>query len=155
MDHKQEVQCLSCVLVLNYGINTKGWKEQERKWFARSCGSNPLAIDGRHAAWGPVPPKRHCVWMTRLFPPDQRCLGKSLLFLISSLFPFQEDRVNIAQSLSRVWLCDPQDCSPPGSSSVYGIAQARVLEWLAISSSRGSSRPRDWTQGSGISCIGR
>ena len=36
------------------------------------------------------------------------------------------------------------DCSPPGSS-VHGIFQARILEWVAISFSRGSSRPRDWT----------
>ena len=35
-------------------------------------------------------------------------------------------------------LCDPMDCSPPGSS-VHGILQARILEWVAISSSRGSS----------------
>ena len=42
-------------------------------------------------------------------------------------------------------LCDPMDCSPPGSS-VYGIFQARVLEWVAISFSRGSSQPRDRTQ---------
>ena len=34
--------------------------------------------------------------------------------------------------------CDPMDCSPPGSS-VHGISQARILEWAAISSSRGSS----------------
>ena len=39
-------------------------------------------------------------------------------------------------------LCDPMDCSPPGSS-VHGILQARILEWVAISSSRGSSQPRD------------
>ena len=39
-------------------------------------------------------------------------------------------------------LCDPMDCSPPGSS-VHGISQARILEWVAIS--RGSSWPRDWT----------
>ena len=39
-------------------------------------------------------------------------------------------------------LCDPTDCSPPGSS-VHGTFQARVLEWVAISFSRGSSRPRD------------
>ena len=39
-------------------------------------------------------------------------------------------------------LCDPMDCSLPGSS-VYGIFQARVLEWVAISFSRGSSRPGD------------
>ena len=42
-------------------------------------------------------------------------------------------------------LCDPRDCSLP-VSSVHGILQARVLEWVAILSSRGSSRPRDWTQ---------
>ena len=52
---------------------------------------------------------------------------------------------------SYLTLCDPLDCSPPGSS-VYGISQARILEWVALSSSRGSSWPRDGTQ---VSCIGR
>ena len=42
-------------------------------------------------------------------------------------------------------LCDTMDHSPPGSS-VHGIFQARILEWIAISSSRGSSRPRNRTQ---------
>ena len=42
-------------------------------------------------------------------------------------------------------LCDPMDWSPPGSS-VHEIFQARVLEWVAISFSKGSSQPRDWTQ---------
>ena len=46
-------------------------------------------------------------------------------------------------------LCDPTDCSPPGSS-VHGILQARILEWVAISIFKGSSRPRDWTQ---VFCI--
>ena len=41
-------------------------------------------------------------------------------------------------------LCDPVDCSLPGSS-IHGILQARVLEWVTISLSRGSSQPRDWT----------
>ena len=41
-------------------------------------------------------------------------------------------------------LCDPMDCSQPGSSA-HEILQARVLEWVAISFSRGSSQPRDWT----------
>ena len=49
-------------------------------------------------------------------------------------------------------LCDPMDCSPPGSS-VHGILQARILEWVAISFSRGSSSPRDQTQVSCVSCI--
>ena len=39
-------------------------------------------------------------------------------------------------------LCDPMDCRPPGLS-VYGVLQARVVEWVPTSSSRGSSRPRD------------
>ena len=46
-------------------------------------------------------------------------------------------------------LCDPVDCSLLGFS-VHGILQARILEWVTISFSRGSSRPRDWTQGSHI-----
>ena len=51
-------------------------------------------------------------------------------------------------------LCDPTHWSPPGSS-VHGILQARVLEWVAISSSRASSLARDQTWVSCISCIGR
>ena len=46
-------------------------------------------------------------------------------------------------------LCDPMDCSPPGSS-VHGISQATILEWVAISFSRGFSKPRDQTH---ISCL--
>ena len=46
-------------------------------------------------------------------------------------------------------LCNPMDCSPPGSS-VHGILQARILEWVATPSSRGSSQPRDQTQGSHV-----
>ena len=48
-------------------------------------------------------------------------------------------------------LCNLIDSSPPGSP-VPGILQARILEWVAVPSSRGSSWPRDWTQGSCISC---
>ena len=51
-------------------------------------------------------------------------------------------------------LWDPMDCSPLGSS-VQRILQARILECVAISSSRGSSRPRDRTRVSCISCLGR
>ena len=53
----------------------------------------------------------------------------------------------VAQSCQA--LCDPMDCSPPGSS-VHGILQARILERVAIHFSRGSSRPRDQTQVSRI-----
>ena len=46
-------------------------------------------------------------------------------------------------------ICDPVYCSPPGFS-VYGILQARILEWIAIPFSRRYSQPRDWTQVSRI-----
>ena len=53
----------------------------------------------------------------------------------------------LAQSCPTLW--DPMDCSLPGSS-VRGTFQARILEWGAISFSRGSSPPRDWNR---VSCI--
>ena len=57
----------------------------------------------------------------------------------------------VLSHFSRVRLCDPVNCSLPGSS-VLGILQAGILKWVAISSSRGSSRPRNRAC---ISCIGR
>ena len=51
-------------------------------------------------------------------------------------------------------LCNPMDYSQPGSS-VYGIFQARILEWVAISYSRVSFQPRDQTHISSVSCIDR
>ena len=51
-------------------------------------------------------------------------------------------------------LWDPMDCSPPGSS-VQGILQERILKWVTISFSRGSSPSRDWTFVSCISCFSR
>ena len=48
----------------------------------------------------------------------------------------------VAQSC--LTLCDPMDCSPLGSF-FHGILQARILEWVAISFSRESSQPTDWT----------
>ena len=57
---------------------------------------------------------------------------------------------DVVYSLSHVWLFfDPIDCSPLGSS-VPGISQARILEWVAMSFSRGTSQPRDWTH---VSCV--
>ena len=69
-------------------------------------------------------------------------------------FPFTSNyslpySIVCAQSLSHVQLCDPTDYSLPGSS-VHGIFQAGILEWVAISYSGGSSRPRDRTH---VSCI--
>ena len=55
---------------------------------------------------------------------------------------------------SRPTLCNPMDCSTPGSS-VHRIVQARILQWVAIPFSRGSSQPRDQARVYCISCTGR
>ena len=57
--------------------------------------------------------------------------------------------VKVLVTQLRPTLCNSVDCSPPGFS-VHGILQARILEWVAIPSSEGSSLSRDWTQ---VSCI--
>ena len=76
--------------------------------------------------------------------PHLRCLlcwqaGSLLLSHLGSPY------TRYCASLIHVRLCDPVDCSPPGSS-VQGILQARMLEWAAISFSRASSQPRDRTR---------
>ena len=65
------------------------------------------------------------------------------------LFSNNKDCVLVTQS--SLTLGNPMDCSPPGSS-VHGISQARILEWVAISYSRGSSRCRDRTR---VYCVGK
>ena len=89
-------------------------------------------------------------WIARSFlpvlfaPPTwsplllDKCNVASVTFLQAAV----KMKVIVAQSC---WtLCNPMDCSPPGSS-VHGILQARILEWVAISFSWGSSRQRDQT----------
>ena len=66
---------------------------------------------------------------------------------ISANHIFDRGLCLVTQSCPTV--CDTMDCSPPGSS-VHGIFQANLLEWIAISFSRGSSRPRNPTR---VSCI--
>ena len=76
-----------------------------------------------------------------------------LTCLLRNLYTGQETTVRIGHETTD-WsqiaqscptLCDPMDCSLPGFS-IHGILQARILEWIAISFSRRSSWPRDWTQ---------
>ena len=69
-----------------------------------------------------------------------------LNWLVVSL-SWRKVKVLVTQSYPTLW--DPMDCNPPGSS-VHGILQARILEWVAFPFSRGSSQPRDQTW---VSCI--
>ena len=64
-----------------------------------------------------------------------------------------ESEIKVLVAPSCATLCNPMDCSPP-RSSVLGILQARILGWVAMPSSRGSSQPRDGTRISYGSCVG-
>ena len=96
-----------------------------------------------------------CIYMhihifTHVYTEDYRCVCTgvyvhtlyiyyiyTVFYLCVSMYVYC-----LLSHFSRVQLCDAMDCSPSGSS-VHGILQARTLEWVAISISRGSSRPRD------------
>ena len=104
-----------------------------------------------------------CMLILVSVPPFNNCSLKIYILISSRANPthyssFFKNIFNYfypcACMLSRSVVSDslrPMGCSPPGSS-VHGILQARILEWIAISSFRGSSQPRDQTH---IFCIGR
>ena len=82
-------------------------------------------------------------------------LPKSLNLLLSDKSYLNVTSVYVCvHAQSCLAFFNPMDHSPPGST-VHGIFQARILEWVVISCSKGSSQPRDWTCISGVSCIGR
>ena len=87
-------------------------------------------------------------WDGPSWPPE-----RTLVFQFSEawLLAGEKPAQKIPPARSCQFLCGPVDCSPPGSS-VHRISQARIQEWVAVSSSRGFSPPRDWTW---VSCIGR
>ena len=78
-----------------------------------------------------------CIWLCSLAPP-LTCLGR--------LTGLREGMRHLGQPTPvGLTLYDPIDYSPLGSS-IHGILQARILEWVAMPSSRGSPQPRDQTQ---------
>ena len=79
-----------------------------------------------------------------------RCLSEFFAYFLTGLFVFLVCVCLVAKSC--LTLCDPHGRSPPGSF-VHGIFQARILEWVASSSSGGSSRPRDQNCISCVSCF--
>ena len=90
----------------------------------------------------------HCWWECKLVQPLWRTVGRLLKNLEINL----PGACQVIQSCPT--LCDPMDYSPP-RSSVYGILQARILEWVAMPSSRGFSWPRDQTHIYHISWVSR
>ena len=133
-------------------ISQSGWKLKEvgrgerwgegRRWNA--CQAFWASFQGswagsvgepRGAAWG-----QRAWWGLCLLPFPQISLS---IYLISACMH--------AQSFPT--LCAPMGCNPRGSS-VHGLFQARILEWVAISLSSRSSWPKDWTVISCSSCTG-
>ena len=110
----------------------------------------------------------HCEYKRKVLEGNYRCCSSELMHDKNALLRFEEGfsgldrrtnqpqhslkpksksdpgpvKVKVAQSC--LILCDPMECT------VHGILQARILEWVAFSFSRGSSRPRNWTR---VSCI--
>ena len=95
-------------------------------------------------------------WSAYVFTSPSLCVSvpESRFFLCIRMQShwFLHDVCSVAQLC--LTLCDPMDCSLPGSS-VHGIFQARILKWVAISFSRGSSQPKDQTHVSWLSFFGR
>ena len=90
----------------------------------------------------------HPYMTTRKTIDLRRFLNQNQIMTIKSKY----SECPVAKSCPALW--DPMDCNPP-ASSVHGILQARILEWVAMLAYRSSSRPRDWTCISFVSCIGR
>ena len=113
------------------------------------------ATSGVHTASGS---SAHGVWfgskgLSIAGPPAQRMCWHLALCRPAHSSRFSNTARMCAKSLqSCLTLCHPMDSSPPGSS-VHGILQARILEWVAMPSSRESSRPREQTHVTCISCI--
>ena len=122
---KRLSSCISCNLT---------WQGQEKK--VSSTGLQDASTEPGHRQWRSSP---RAFVFTEIY-------RKVSMFSFAAFFA----RCLHAKSLqSCLTLCDPMDCNPSGSS-VHGILQAWILRWVAISFSRGSSGPRDWTQISGI-----
>ena len=78
--------------------------------------------------------------------------GPLCIYYICRQHPFSGNCYFVPQSC--LILCDPMGCSLPGSS-VHEILQARILAWVTMPFFRGSAWPRDQTNISNVSCIGR
>ena len=89
-------------------------------------------------------------WTKNFITIRPECVCAQLLQSFWTLWPC--DTLWLSVSCSVVTLCDPMDCSPPGSF-VHGILHARILKWVAMPSSRGSSQPWDPIHISCIFCI--
>ena len=134
---------------MNFAIcdNMDGSWEHHSKWSKSRQGKTN--IKWPHIICGS---KKHNKWTNKTQRYREQTSGCQRRELPSEQNRWREINCTVMHgevSQSCPTLCDPRDCSLPGSS-VHGIFQAIVLEWIAISFSRKSSRPRDRTQVSDI-----
>ena len=147
----------------------QGWQDPSLSFWAAL--SSPLQDISGDWPWS-LNPRRDTAWPL-VYPTTcvgQESLNSQVTFSIfrfesqlcevefcflntSRLLWFIDTCVCAASLQSCLALGDPMDWSPPGSS-VHGILQVRILEWVAVFSFRGSSRSKDWTHISYVSCIG-
>ena len=92
--------------------------------------------------------KKNCIYVARKLYLCMH-LSEACIYSQGDMYKKIDSNVACNRKSNESILCNPMDCSPPGSS-LHGILQARILEWVAISFSRGSSQPRDRTW---VSCI--
>ena len=118
------------------------------------CGSRLMAIKGQLGVMGKAtkwhlnltvqPRADKSFWSYPSFNTVRRCRNRPHGWLLNAFACMHTQSLHLCLTL---W--DPMDCSPPGSS-VHGIFLGRILEWVAMPSSKESSQPRDQTH---ISCI--
>ena len=162
---------VSCDLITKYQTFQKSWFEFFHKLSQRwsfSCGrlfvtpwsaacQAPLPMGvSKQEYWSGLPcsPPGYFVW-----PKDRThisCVScfAGRFFTAESGGTLISSTYMLSCSSSVTLFVTPMDCSLPGSS-VHGILQPRILEWVALPFSRGSSLPRDWTCVSYVSCTGK
>ena len=101
-----------------------------QRWIMESFGHPGLVCDSCASLMGKLHSSRilYKTYGEKLDPIIRACKGEPTLSFYCA----------VLSRFSRIRLCNPMDCSPP-DSSVHGILQARILEWVAMPSSRGSS----------------
>ena len=146
----REGLCEYVISTLRLKVEQRAWGEhprQRKEQVQRPGGSNELGVCEERK-------EGQCGWLEPAGESHRRCGQRGTSCHITQHSAgSDEGRCVRAKSLQLcVTLWDPMDCSLPGSS-VHGILLARILAWVAMPSSRGSSLPRDWTHVSSGSCI--
>ena len=144
-------------------INTTMLKSAKWLWRGREirlsgfrlpCVTDKLCDNGKSIDFSELPFAQSLSWVWLFVSPwttvahqAPLSLGFSRWEYLSGL-PFPSPMhacIHVKWLQSCLTLCNPMDCSLPGSF-IHGIFQTRILEWVTVPFSRGSSQPRDWSQ---------